>query len=223
MPIPENAQAIWNYLTGAGLSANATAGILGNIEQESGGSATAGTMSGGYGLIQWTPGSQYFSSPPSLDQQMPAIVAYIKANGSIADINAHASTPQAAALYFSQNYERPNPGLANNPNREQSAADVLAASKSGDWKAGAPNQPATTDSAGGGLFSWPGDIVGFFKDAKTFVDALLWIVNPASWLRIGSFMLAGILLLFGVWVLVKVGSGEPIVKAPSSIPIPVPV
>lgn len=70
-------------------------------------------------------------------------------------------------------------------------------------------------------FSWPGDIIGFFKDAKVFIDALLWIVNPASWLRIGSFMLGGLLLLFGLYVLMKVGSDEPLFKMPQVVPVPV--
>src|ERR1700727_489496 len=39
--IPANAQTIYNYLTSQGLSANAAAGILGNIQQESGGNPSA--------------------------------------------------------------------------------------------------------------------------------------------------------------------------------------
>jgi hypothetical protein len=74
-----------------------------------------------------------------------------------------------------------------------------------------------------GIFSIPGDIIGFFKDAKTFIDALLWIVNPASWLRIGSFMFGVMLLLLALILFTKVGSDDPLVKMPSSIPVPVPV
>lgn len=80
---------------------------------------------------------------------------------------------------------------------------------------------ATTDASIGGLFSWPGDIVGFFKDAKTLVDALLWIVNPASWLRIGAFMLGMLLILFAIYALMKVGSDEPLFKMPQVVPVPV--
>ena len=89
----------------------------------------------------------------------------------------------------------------------------------------ATSTPSTTspDQTASGLFSWPSDITGFFHDAKDFTDALLWIVNPASWLRIGSFAVGIILVLMAVWIFVKVGSGDPIVKAPSTIPIPVPV
>jgi hypothetical protein len=152
MAVPANAKTIWDYLISHGLSQNAAAGILGNIEQESGGNPAAGNWPGNYGLIQWTPASQYFSSPPSLSQQLAAIISYIKANGSIADINAHASTPQAAAAYFSNKYERPDPAVANLPNREQSAADVLAAARSGRW----PSSSGSSSSGGGGLgfFNW---------------------------------------------------------------------
>lgn len=91
-----------------------------------------------------------------------------------------------------------------------------------NWQA-APSTgiPATTASALGGVFSWPGDIVGFFKDAKAFVDALLWIVNPASWLRIGAFMAGTVLILLGIYTLLKIGSDEPLFKMPQMVPIPV--
>lgn len=143
MPIPQNAQQIYSYLTGAGLNANAAAGILGNIEQESGGSPSAGVWPGNYGLIQWTPANNYFSSPPTMAQQLAGIISYIRANGSIGAINAAATSPEAAALYFSTNYERPNAALANNANRMQSAAAVAAAAASGKW-------PSGTGGTGGG-------------------------------------------------------------------------
>jgi hypothetical protein len=85
------------------------------------------------------------------------------------------------------------------------------------------NQPPTDQTQTASLISWPTDITGFFADSKTFIDALLWIVNPASWLRIGSFAIGVILILMAIWIFVKVGSDEPIIKAPSTIPVPVPV
>jgi murein DD-endopeptidase MepM/ murein hydrolase activator NlpD len=78
---------------------------------------------------------------------------------------------------------------------------------------------ATTTSAIGGLFSWPSDITGFFKDAKTFTDALLWIVNPASWLRIGSFGIAIILLIAAI--LLFAHADEKIGSLPMPMPVPV--
>jgi Phage tail lysozyme len=141
MPVPQNAQLIWDYLISQGLSANAAAGILGNIEQESGGSPTAGVWPNNYGMIQWTPASEYFSSPPDLQAQLPAIIRYIQENGSIADVNAHAANPSAAALYFSERYERPLASEANNANRMNSANDVAQAAQSGHWPGSGPSSP----------------------------------------------------------------------------------
>jgi beta-N-acetylhexosaminidase len=65
----DNEQAIWNWLVGQGLSGAEAAGIMGNIEQESdfdptiiqgGGDSNDPTAagSGGWGLVQWTPGGK---------------------------------------------------------------------------------------------------------------------------------------------------------------------
>jgi hypothetical protein len=154
MAVPQNAQAIWNYLTAAGLSDNAVAGIEGNIEQESGGSTSAGSMSDGYGLIQWTPGTEYASegidSGNQLENQLKAIVSYINNNGSIANINANSPSPTAAALYFSDTYERPLPATANNSNREQSATQVAQAASSGNWPTSTADSGSGSGSTGSG-------------------------------------------------------------------------
>jgi Phage tail lysozyme len=218
MPVPQNAEAIWAFLVGQGFTDNAAAGILGNIEQESGGSPTAGSNPPGAGLIQilGDPGG-------SLQSELQKTMAYINANGSVADINAHASSPQAAALYFSEKYERP--GIPDNANREQSAIDVLNAAKSGNWKAGSPGTAAastgSSSSGIGGLISWPSEITSFFSDASGFVDKLMWLASPASWVRIGAFLAGVALLLFAIYALIRAGEGEPFIKAPSVIPVPV--
>jgi hypothetical protein len=71
------------------------------------------------------------------------------------------------------------------------------------------------------IFNFPADITGFFKDAKTFIDALLWIVNPASWLRIGSFFIGVLLIIAAIYVFLKVGSDQSLL--PQKVPVPVPV
>lgn len=92
-----------------------------------------------------------------------------------------------------------------------------------NWKASASTTSDVLPAGIGGIpgISWPGDIIGFFKDAKSFTDALLWIVNPASWLRIGSFMIGALLILFAIYALMKVGSDEPLFKMPQVVPVPV--
>lgn len=215
MPIPQNAEAIWAFLLSQGFTPNAAAGILGNIEQESGGNPNEP----GGGLIQILG-----QAGGSLTEQFTAMMNYIKTNGSVADINAHASTPEDAALYFSTKYERPNAAAANNPNREQSASDVLVASKTGNWS----TTVGTGDGGGSspfGVFSWAPDILKFFTDASQFLvgatgtGGLMWILHPGSWLRIGAFLLALILIVGAVIVFTK--ADEKLGSVPKIIPVPV--
>lgn len=63
----ETAKTIWDYLVSQGWSKTAVAGLLGNMQSESGiiadrwESDIVGNMSGGYGLVQWTPASKYIN------------------------------------------------------------------------------------------------------------------------------------------------------------------
>ncbi len=121
--VPQNAKAMYNFFTSHGLSHNAAAGIIGNIAQESGGNPeSVGT--GGNGLIGWTPplaGAVTGNPQRDLGFQLNAVMKYIGQNGSVADINAHASSPAAAAAYFMNNYERPAPATENATHREMAA------------------------------------------------------------------------------------------------------
>ncbi|MCL4513156.1 MAG: phage tail tip lysozyme [Candidatus Eremiobacteraeota bacterium] len=112
--VPQNAKAMYNFFTSHGLSHNAAAGIIGNIAQESGGNPeSVGT--GGNGLIGWTPplaGAVTGNPQRDLGFQLNAVMKYI---------NAHASSPAAAAAYFMNNYERPAPATENATHREMAA------------------------------------------------------------------------------------------------------
>lgn len=82
----------WNYLRGAGYSEEQTAGVMGNIERESGfnpfiaqGGASTPSVGSGWGLVQWTGsrhaeirdavidelGPEYYFAAPTM-QQLPA-------------------------------------------------------------------------------------------------------------------------------------------------------
>lgn len=88
-----NAQYIMNYLTSRGWTKNAVAGMLGNMETESTinpgiwQSLQSGNMSGGYGLVQWTPASKYINwananglSYGKMDSQLKRILYEVKNN-----------------------------------------------------------------------------------------------------------------------------------------------
>jgi NlpC/P60 family len=85
---------------------------------------------------------------------------------------------------------------------------------------------ASTDasvSTLGGILSWPSDITGFFDDAKTFLDAAMWLVKPSSWVRIGSFVFGVFILLMAFYIFTQVGSGDsitaPITRTAGAVPI----
>lgn len=80
-------------------------------------------------------------------------------------------------------------------------------------------QSATTTAAFG--LSWPSEITSFFNDSSAFVEKLMWLVTPGSWLRIGAFLAGAALLLFAIYALVRAGQGEPLVSMPSTIPVPI--
>lgn len=124
--IPANAASMYAFFRAHGLTHNAAAGVIGNIEGESGGNPeSVGT--GGNGLIGWTPPRAGFvTGNPGRDlmTQLNAVMQYIATNGSVGDINRSATSPAAAARHFCFNYERPANPAGDSPLREASANAV---------------------------------------------------------------------------------------------------
>lgn len=217
-PIPSNiVQWIKQAAAGTGLPEPVVAAQ--NYVESGYGSNMGPSSAGALGPWQFEPGTwSSYSSMPFSDATnwADSTAAYTKFMSQLLK-QENGNVRDALAAY--------NAGPGNIGAGYGYADQILSlASESQNLQIGSPNDSAggsSTASIGGGLFSWPGDIVGFFKDAKTFVDALMWIVNPASWLRIGSFMIAGILLLMALWIFTKVGSDQPILRMPSTIPVPV--
>lgn len=223
MSIPENAEQLYGYLTGHGLTPTAAAGILGNIGQESGGNPYAGAWPSNYGLIQWTPASSYFSAPPTFAEQEAGIITYIDANGGIQRINAAATSPAAAALYFSEEYERPAAWAANNANREAIAQAVATAARSGQWatstgsrtvRAGGTSTTAgqTVSTAGGTLTAGTGTPTGGTTTTAGptglggFFSALLNLEENASGyaMRVGEIIAGTLALSVGIVLIAAV-------------------
>src|SRR5690625_3681667 len=88
-------EKVWNYLRGAGYSEEQTAGVMGNIQRESGfnpfiaeGSTSTPSLGAGWGLVQWTAdrhaairdavidelGDRFYIAAPSMGQ-LPAEIS----------------------------------------------------------------------------------------------------------------------------------------------------
>lgn len=125
-----NAEYIYSYLSDCGWTAEAVAGLLGNMQHESSinpgrwQSDNVGNMSGGYSLVQWTPASNYISwcegqansDPSAMDTALSRII-YELEHGlqyyatPAYDISFRAFTqstdsPYTLACAFAWNYER---------------------------------------------------------------------------------------------------------------------
>jgi hypothetical protein len=122
-----NAQYILDYLTGRGWTKNAVCGMLGNMQTESTinpgiwQGLNEGDMSGGYGLVQWTPASKYIDwanaqgyDYTAMDSELARILWEVENNQQWIDsamtfqeFTHSTDTPSSLAMKFIAAYERP--------------------------------------------------------------------------------------------------------------------
>jgi hypothetical protein len=155
-------EQVFNYFRSQGLSAAQAAGIVGNLQQESGLDPSA---PGGY-LAQWLgarlTGLERFASSRRTPVTSPQVQAeYIWQELNTTESPALAAlrrttTPAAAAAAFSSLYERP--GIPMLANRERYAQDAYNAYAGNSVNASTSTQsaatPSTSSSSGGGLGEW---------------------------------------------------------------------
>ena len=125
--LPQNVTAIVSFLLAHGYSHNATAGIAGNIYQESKGNPEAVGMGGG-GLIGWTPlRPGLITGDPAADlrTQLAAVLVYNEGWSSYLPALNAAASPASAAYIYVTDFERA--GIPAAATREASAANVAAA------------------------------------------------------------------------------------------------
>lgn len=124
-----NALIVTSYLLSKGWTLNAIAGLLGNMESESTinpgiwQSLTEGNMSGGFGLVQWTPATNFTNWADGLgfswsdgnaqlqwiDEQTTLFGQWIKTDVyplSFEEFKTSTETPQYLASAFLKNFER---------------------------------------------------------------------------------------------------------------------
>jgi len=133
------AQQIWNYLTSKGWTKESVAALLGNMQSESGiiadrwESDIVGNMSGGYGLVQWTPATKYINWANSnglryqdvssqckrLEWEVANNQQFYSPNMTFQQFTKSTQSPEFLADVFIRCYERPfNP---NQPVRQTQA------------------------------------------------------------------------------------------------------
>ncbi len=122
-----NAVYIFNKLSIAGWTLNAIAGVLGNMQSESTinpglwENRDQGNMSGGYGLVQWTPATKYTDWADArnlpwghMDSQLERIqyeidnnIQWIHPSMTFYEFTRSDLTPYELAILFLTHYERP--------------------------------------------------------------------------------------------------------------------
>jgi cell wall-associated NlpC family hydrolase len=152
--LPQNWNAVAQFLMSHGYSKNAAAGIDGNIESESGGNPEQLEIGGGggTGLIQWTPASSAAPLQPivtgnvsaDLTTQLTDLLAYNAGRGqaAIATLNAE-PTAGAAGAYYESAFEAPA-SLADAGTRSGNATAVLTALDKGTGGGGTVTTVSTT-------------------------------------------------------------------------------
>lgn len=128
-----NAQYVYEYLAARGWTKNAVAGVLGNMQTESTinpaiwESLDEGNLSGGYGIVQWTPSTKYLDwatanslTPEAMDSNLLRILYEVENNiqwgndslgnpppYSFEEFTHSEDTAYNLAMLFLHHYERP--------------------------------------------------------------------------------------------------------------------
>jgi Phage tail lysozyme len=230
-------QQIWDAMTKAGYSANQAAGIMGNMEnessfnQEAAALDTNGKMS--VGLIQWNEAS--YPNAGSLvtgnaSKDLAAQIAALKTGTAGVASGLQGSTAAQVAGNWAQYVEvcaGCQPGGSQYSQRQANAAQILSEAQSGKWPAGGAgvsggNNPTGNSggSCSGVSFTSPGSWLSPSAWACTSgVTGELYNIETGlkdAGERLGLYVLGGILVLMGIWILFKdsqQGSKQP---SPSS-------
>lgn len=152
-------QQIYQALTQAGFSQNQAAGIMGNIQNESGFNPEAAAMDSNgkesYGLIQWNAGS--YPNASSLVTGNPAVdlsnqVQFLLKDTSGTSQGLKGSTAAQVAGNWAQFVEvcaGCQPGGAQNVQRQSNANTILSEIQSGNWGPGGSGVSGTQSGTQG--------------------------------------------------------------------------
>lgn len=153
-----NAQVIWNYLVGKGLSDEQAAGVMGNLQQESEyNPAAENANEGAFGIAQWEGGrrtslerfaSSRGTSPTDLKTQLDFMWSELSNSGTLSALRNAGSVYDATSVFQSQ-YERSarlDPSRVTYANQVFSAkGNVSSVTSSGGSDGGAAMSRATSN------------------------------------------------------------------------------
>lgn len=183
-PSGANENDVWATLTASGFSEISTAGVMGNMQTESGFDPTvlqgggnsldpAAAGSGGYGLVQWTPGARLIpllnGAAPSIASEVAALALELRTTETAAGTALlQAVSPEQAADTFGLMYERyagpPQPVRAT---QARTIYDRHLGSTPANGTGAAPCTPVGPGASG--------------SAAAVIAEAAKWFGTPYSW------------------------------------------
>jgi Phage tail lysozyme len=204
-------QTIWNDLLAEGASSVQAAGIMGNMQNESGFDPEAiGDQGTSFGLVQQH-GNFSFLVTGNTTADLTKQLQNIKGDIGLAS----GSSAGAAASGFAANFEKCvgcQVGGAQNLQRSSNAQAIFNMAQSGNWQ-----QAATGAAAGSGgtqsatLTSFnPLNLIPGFSEIAGSLNPIKWIEDALGIpnfkdiiMRLGLILLGGIVIIVGIIVLTK--------------------
>jgi hypothetical protein len=227
-------QQIWDALTKAGYSANQAAGIMGNMQNESSFNQEANAIDtngkASIGLIQWNEAT--YPNAGSLvtgnaSKDLADQIAALKTNTNGVASGLEGSTAAQVAGNWAQYVEvcaGCQPGGSQYNQRVANATQILSQAQSGNWPAGGPGVSGGSPGDSGGS----GGSGGSSCSGVSLTSPGSWF-SPSAWActtgitneltnietglkdageRLGLYVLGGIMVLMGIWILFKDSQGS---------------
>lgn len=206
-----NESTIWGFLKSKGLSDGAAAGVMGNLDAESGFNPGITNSIGAFGIAQWlgsrkTAEANYAASKNEPANSLDAELNYLwkeMSSGSYGSVEAmNNMDPSSAALYFMNEFEKPGD---NSGGTRASDAATIYNKYNGQ---GGTYTPTAADLAGSGsgsssgpqAFSKNNDIISALDQSLQIKDFK--ITNPVGSIAqdAGAISLRIVLTLVGLLV-----------------------